>query len=197
MVYIASIDVGWQHLAFAIVLTDHSLLWNIRKTKLINLKELKHKRVKSGECKLNHSNNASDLLDHFFQEYGHFFDDVSLVLIEKQPPTGLVVVEQLLYSHFKSKAMLVYPKSMIAHFGLPDNRELRKKKVEQLALRWMPSLKYHLKDHYDRVQDICDCVMFIKYFLDKYVAPTTIKCSKYFRPKPLEFKEPENKPVWL
>jgi hypothetical protein len=40
-------------------------------------------------------------------------------LIEKQPPAGLVAVEQLLMMSYRDKAVLVYPNSMHAHFGLP------------------------------------------------------------------------------
>jgi hypothetical protein len=47
-----------------------------------------------------------------------FFEMADFILIERQPPMGLTAVEQLIFSRWRDKAILVHPRSMHKYFNI-------------------------------------------------------------------------------
>ena len=131
-----SIDVGILNLAFVKAYVDEKL-WKIEKIlecKRINICLLKHTKVQRSECKLEHSNDVYDRIQHFLQEYEEEFQDVDQVLIERQPLGGLVHVEQLLFGHFRKKVKLISPNAMHKFLGINGlDYEARKQFTTKLA----------------------------------------------------------------
>lgn len=116
---ITSIDVGHSNLGMVVARVNRE--WTLRKIEFfrkINLANLPHDAVSWEECELEHSNECSDRIDHFIQEYRTWFEESDVLLIERQPITGLKDVEQLLFKAHRKKAVLMSPNSMHVYFGI-------------------------------------------------------------------------------
>ena len=127
---VVAVDVGIVHLAVvqATVAPD-GRLEALPLVRLVDLTRLPHRRVPRCECALHHSNELADRLDHFYQEYGHVFDAADLVLVERQPITGLQAVQQSLFRQYRDRVLLVAPAAMHRHFGLCSHYEGRKRET--------------------------------------------------------------------
>jgi hypothetical protein len=126
----------------------------------INIAEVKHETVSIFECQLQHSSHPVDLMLHVFQEHGEVFDKADLVLIERQPPTGLVHIESLVYMRYRSKALLVSPNSVHKHFGMSADYEERKRQVDEMA---GPYIANDYTRGLWRTHDMSDAFVFVLY----------------------------------
>ena len=105
---------------------------------VVNLSTLQHNVVPRDKCLLYHSNQVYDKLEHFFQEYNVFLKDVDHILVELQPPGGLVHVEQLLFGHFRDRVKLIPPRSMHKHFQIGHlDYDHRKLETTRIAEPWL------------------------------------------------------------
>ena len=83
MVLIVSVDVGIVHMGLVLARLDTcGKLVEFPKIILVNLTELTHCRVGRADCKLHHSRELYDRLQHFHQEYGWMFESAVTVLID-------------------------------------------------------------------------------------------------------------------
>lgn len=157
------IDVGIKNLGIVkVLITEDYHIDSVLFAEKIDLTELKHDKVTRSKCTLYHTNDAVDRLDHFLQEYCDIFQNVSKIFIERQPITGLVHIEQLLYSRFRDTAMLVSPNAMHKHFHISHlNYDQRKEETVKIAKEFIEPL--HLK--YDRMHDISDAFCIFLYQL--------------------------------
>jgi hypothetical protein len=113
--YVLSIDIGILHLGLTFSsINENFTLREIIWFDLINITNFACDRKK---CLLYHDKTMTDYLEHVFFEHGELFGAASWILIERQPPVGLVAVEQLIFSKYRNKAILVSPNSMHCHFG--------------------------------------------------------------------------------
>ena len=65
---------------------------------------MKHKVIEYGNnCKLYHENAMCDYINHVFQEYSEYFNNADLILIERQPPMGLIVIQELIMNKYREK----------------------------------------------------------------------------------------------
>jgi hypothetical protein len=104
-----------------------------------------HTTISRKECQLYHTNELSDRIDHFIQEYIIPFEACDMLFIERQPINGHTDVEQLLFKAFRSKAELVPPRSMHVTFGIngmkhlpkDDRRLWRKQQTTKLCVKYM------------------------------------------------------------
>ena len=110
---IVSIDVGILHLG--VVCCD--VTWEQIEVKNVALIDIT-KRCRHSNCTLNHTNHIVDRVDHFIQGYKTMLDKADRILIEKQPPVGLISVEQLLFDRLRDKVEFIYPVSVHKHFGI-------------------------------------------------------------------------------
>jgi hypothetical protein len=161
MIHVAAIDVGLCNLGFVYgrVEVDHSscTIDSVQRINLTQLEDL-HKRVPKHECKLYHTADAVDRVQHFLQEHMDVLETMQVVLIERQPLGGLVHVEQLLYQAFRDKAVLCNPRTIHCHFDMtPNEYERRKEESVEIAEPYVRHLD-GWKAADDRQHDIADAV---------------------------------------
>ena len=166
MIYVG-IDVGIGNLAVVKCIVEQFEIIRVLEAHRINLGELKHVKVSRSVCVLHHTNDAYDRVQHFLQEYSDFFDGVDQVRIERQPITGLVHIEQLLFGHFRDKAKLVSPNAMHKFFNIQTyDYQGRKKETEKIARPFLEScVSYDWNS--DRVHDMADALCILIFSLIK------------------------------
>ena len=175
---VISIDVGLTHLGFSLGITDKAFnLIQLEWVNMIDITKFTHDfDLHDTDCGIDHdSNKFADWLQHFFLEYKTLFDISDYILVERQPPRGLVVVEQIIMFNYRQKCHLVHPRSMHSFFGIGivningDNAyEERKKKTQIISERcakWHPrALDYYSKLH--RKHDVTDAICLMLFWLN-------------------------------
>jgi hypothetical protein len=167
---ITSIDIGIQHLGLVKASITKSLnVKHILDIELVDIQEF-HPNCKESECPLQwHNKCFADWIEHVIHNHSSFFsNDVSYILIERQPPLGLVAVEQLIMSKFRTKAHLIHPRSTHSHFNCTHlDYEGRKKKMEEVTLKKIirhPHL-YQKYKNFERQHDVADALCQMIFFL--------------------------------
>jgi len=173
MTYVLGIDIGINNLA--IVLTKVSPAWkieSIEECKLINITEFKHEKVQLIECKLFHTKTMTDWLNHVFQEEYDIFSTAEYILIERQPPQGFVSIEQLIFSKFRQKSILVHPNSVsswidpVSIINTYEERKLKSEEYASTVFEKCNSLHFYEWILMDRKHDIADAICIIEYWLN-------------------------------
>lgn len=168
---VLSIDIGVLHLGISVTNLDKDfniieIIW----IDLINIKRFVHKWGPSKkQCTLYHTKTFCDWLNHTFQENIDFFEKADYILVERQPPTGLVVVEQLILARWRDKTILVHPRSMHSYFNIGKfDYEQRKVYTEKIARIYIkdPALLEQL-GYYDRAHDIADSICLMLFWANK------------------------------
>ncbi|MDB4413582.1 hypothetical protein N9189_03555 [Pirellulaceae bacterium] len=171
------VDIGILHLGFSGLLFDDEFNFiKVFGVDMIDITDFQHPEgVDMSSCHLHHTKTFTDWMGHVFWRYSHVFDGVDAILIERQPPQGLVAVEQLIFSRYREKCELISPNSMHKHFSIGHmDYERRKEATMNIAT-------YHISDQtvlaeyysFDRKHDIADAVCLGLFWLkrkrDKYV----------------------------
>lgn len=166
---VMSIDIGIVHLGMSIGLLreDYSLI-DIIWVDLLDISKMEHKKVKYNMCKLFHTRCFTDWLEHTFQEHSELFDNVDYILIERQPPMGLVAIEQLIYSRYRNKSILISPNAMHKYFKINTyDYDGRKLKTVEIAMRYLSDVNLITQlEMYDRVHDITDSICLMAYWFE-------------------------------
>lgn len=138
----------------------------VKKAVCVDLTRMPHNRVKRGACTLYHSRAMTDRVDHFVQEYADVLDSADVVLIERQPLTGLTCVQELLHKAYRSKAVICSPNTLHAWMGINDrDYEARK---EATVARARPYLEgFDDFDHNDRKHDMADALCFALWYAEQ------------------------------
>jgi hypothetical protein len=166
---VMSIDIGIIHLGISITTLNKmyevvEILW----TELINITEYQHLHGSSEQdCKLYHAKTACDWVNHVYQENKILFDKSDFILIERQPPMGFCMIEQLFFSKFREKAFLVSPNSVYKFFGIGNlnydqRKEFTVKEAKKILVR--KQLLINMAK-YDREHDICDSICMMLYWI--------------------------------
>lgn len=166
---IASIDVGMVNMGIVIVEINRDWNWkHIIHLERVSLVGCLHRRVSKSECKLHETKNISDYIDHFHQEFKPLLDSVDHILIERQPPMGMVHIEQLLLKQYRSKATLISPTSMQKYFKFGKlDYDQRKARMTEMANQWFKGNKLWEKYENERCHDISDAAGMCIYFCDQ------------------------------
>jgi len=128
----------------------------------VNITKVKHTKVSRCNCLLHHENCIPDYLDHFIQETP-YFEECDVLILERQPPVGITNVQDLLFTKFRDKVVLISPVSVHKYFDLPScNYELRKQKSEILAEDYLKYLDTFINN--TRKHDISDAMLMIVYY---------------------------------
>ena len=167
---VLAIDIGILHLGISVTLLDEEynflrIIW----IDLINITKFVHKKVSENECKLNHTKTFCDWLNHTFQENTYFFGMADFILVERQPPVGFVVIEQLIFSKFREKAILISPNSMHSYFNI-GNYEYEQRKVytEKIARMNITNPEILAKiGVFERFHDIADSICIMLFWINK------------------------------
>ena len=166
---ILSIDVGVIHLGISLSLlnmdyTLKEIIW----VDNIDITDYKHKKCLISECKLYHTKTFSDWIEHVIQENKEYFDDSDIIIIEKQPPLGFVVVEQLIFSKYRYKTTLISPNSVHKYFNFYNlDYDKRKEFSIKIADRFLSEKLIERSKLFDRRHDISDSVCIMLYFINK------------------------------
>ncbi len=180
--YILSIDIGVINMAYVYCELEKSnedanenwkYIPRVIKTGLVNIIDCENHintTIPLSECKLYHSNNWCDRVSHFIQEIGDVYPNI--VLIERQPPSGFVQVEQLLVNHYRDKMILISPNSLHKHFGIGgkySSYEWRK----QCTIRISGEFLCNDNNYQDapRQHDIADAMCMIIYHTQTQLDP--------------------------
>jgi hypothetical protein len=138
---------------------------------LVNITEFQHlDSCAKQDCKIPHTRTVADWLSHVFFLNSELFALCETVLIERQPPGGQIAVEQLLFFQYRSKAILIHPRSVHAFFRWTDEdyerRKLQSVKVFQRALEKSPR-NWLIQEFYDleRQHDVSDAYIQLVYYV--------------------------------
>ena len=117
---LAAVDIGIVHMSLVVVECAEDYTWTqIDSMDLIDLTQDLHRRVSRCACALHHTKELADRMAHFFQEYSPLFDSVEVILVERQPLTGLQAVQlAFMSSPWRNKIQLLSPNQMHRHFGI-------------------------------------------------------------------------------
>lgn len=164
--YCLSFDVGLANLAYVVVAFDQR--WSkcsILDARCVNLTQLRHDRVKYKDCRLYHTNEAYDRLEHFFQEYcltWEKYGSIERVFIERQPICGLNHVETLLFTKFRKHAIKISPNAMHKWLGISSmDYDARKAATVKLATPYLEQLRGFRE--VGRQHDMGDALMIMFY----------------------------------
>ena len=128
----------------------------------INITNVKHNKVKLCDCTLRHDSCIPDYLDHFIQEHMNMFDDSDIILLERQPPAGITNVQDLLFTRFRDKVLLVSPNSVHKYFNMSKDYDTRKIESEQISSLFLCTFRGFIKNM--RKHDISDSLLMIIYY---------------------------------
>jgi len=162
---ILSIDIGIKHLALVLInIDEHWQFQNIIWFDLVDITEFDCKP----DCAFFHTKTFADWIRHFIDKYEHVINKAERILIERQPPNGLVVVEQLIFGCFREKSILISPTSVHKFFDIRQlDYEHRKIAVVNIARKYFTDKDYKKLCEYDRKHDICDAVLFTIFWIKK------------------------------
>ena len=151
----------------------------------IDITKVKHSFVKYCDCKLRHERCIPDYLDHFVQEYSDYFNDCDILLLERQPPVGITNVQDLLFTRFREKVLLISPNSVHKYFGLSGKYETRKIESEKIASEYLTNFKSFTTNI--RKHDISDSLLMVLYYY-KNRMDSHIETTEYVN-EPLDFEQ--------
>ena len=164
---IISIDVGYHNMALVGLKADDDFNLVVTSADVVDLTSLPHRRVSRCDCGLSHTSEVADLMAHFFQEYGYMLDEADLILVERQPPTGLTQIETLILYLYRNKTQLVSPNAMHAHFGI-NQYEYDRRKEKTLAISEEYLQNFHnLGRRHDAADAVCLALFYVKPLKDR------------------------------
>jgi hypothetical protein len=160
---VLSIDIGIVNMGISVSILDGE--FNVKEVTyvdLIDITDFTHQRELVGiKCDLYHTKSIADWMEHVFNEHLPLFRESDYILVERQPPCGLVAIEQLIYYRWREKCILISPRSMHKHYniGLYDY-EMRKEKTMDISTNLY---KWHKRaidryETFERKHDISDSV---------------------------------------
>lgn len=168
---VLSIDIGIHHLAFSYCIVNEDFTFGkIERVELIDISVFKHVKVSKKECKLYHDKNFCDWIEHVFQEYEEF-ELADYILIERQPPMGLVAIEQLIFSKYRTKSILIHPASVHSFFNMSDliyeDRKIRSEEIASDYFDKENKSNFYKFLSFSRQHDVSDTILFLIFWLDK------------------------------
>jgi hypothetical protein len=149
----------------------------------IDITKIKHNTIKQCDCKLHHERCIPDYLDHFIQEYSDYFEDCDLLLLERQPPVGITNVQDLLFTRFRDKVLLISPNSVHKYFELGSDYNTRKIYSEKIAEEYLIDFKSFTTNF--RKHDISDALLILIYYF-KIKVDEMIEQTNYIKYADLE-----------
>lgn len=165
MKFILSIDIGLYHLGLSLTqVSDEYEFDSILHVELVDISRCKHRMT----CELEHSYTAADQVRHFIEDWSEVLDQVDEILLERQPPQGLVAIEQLLFFQYRHKAILIHPRKIHNHIGSSSfDYEGRKVISERAACIYLEGVSREIYEMYSRRHDIADSICMMLYWIHK------------------------------
>jgi len=164
MVYTLGIDIGLYHMG--LVGCDVSDSYELKNVEFCELVDITNFNCLTPTCPLYHDKCIADYMTHFFKNYSEYFDKADYIIIERQPPVGLVAIQELIMFKYRFKSILVSPNSMHAYYRIGDldyeARKVRVIKMTQHLLSKFSSFSKLVRKH-----DISDALCITRYWLFK------------------------------
>lgn len=166
MICIGSIDIGIINLGFVVAKVDTE--WSDLKILFvdnIDITNLAHTKVSRDNCKLRHTKELVDRMNHFMQEQKDWLDQIDVLLIERQPLDGITSVQDLLFHCYRDKVKLLSPTAMHKWLGISQlPYEKRKEKTVEYAMPFLEEFKaWHA---HTRKHDMADAMCFLLWYVD-------------------------------
>jgi hypothetical protein len=160
---IIGIDIGVKNMGISSMeWSDDFETYSLRVCEVVDISTFPHRGCEK-ECTLHHDNTYSDFIDHFFQYYYDELEIADLILLERQPPMGYVVVEQLIFHQYRKKSILVHPCSLHKYFQWYGDYEMRKGQSIKTAVKHVADTSKILHS-LERAHDVSDSICFILYY---------------------------------
>ena len=153
---------------------------NIIECGRVDITNMKHSLVPRHLCTLHHDFCIPDYLDHFIQEHQSMFDCSDTIILERQPPTGITNVQDLLFKRFRHKVIMVSPISVHGYFCLSKDYNTRKLESEKISTDFLK--KFDNFNNNIRKHDISDSLLMFVYYYNQ-------QCIEYtnFNKKIIDF----------
>lgn len=118
------------------------------------------------DCKLHHDHVICDYMTHLFKKYDTIFESADIILVERQPLTGICAVQELILYRYRKKTTLVSPNAMLNYFGiLHIPYENRKPLTVEIARKYLGNFE-EFKTH-KRQHDMADAACILYYYIDR------------------------------
>jgi len=158
-----SIDIGIINMGFVSATINEDYTINeITHCALENITESCNKK----NCDLPHGNNMCDRMIHFFEKYKDFLEQADKILIELQPPQGLIVIQELIRFKYHEKTETVSPRSMHCHYGIQGlDYDQRKAWTTKFAIFYLSGFKEFVFN--TRKNDMGDSTAQLCFYLNK------------------------------
>jgi len=166
---VLSVDVGVQHLglSLALVKKENFIFERIVAINLVDITKFTHNVCELKNCRLYHTKTMWDYLSHVFVEHP-CFEEADVILVERQPPVGFVVVEQIIFGRFREKTWLINPRSVHKFFGIGVfDYDARKIETEKIASKNLSNEQKEELKNFERQHDIGDSVCQLLYWCNK------------------------------
>lgn len=160
---ILSIDIGIINMAFIFARIDENYrLKEIISCKNVNICVCNDKL----NCKLDHKNfnRMSGKIKHFIDS-NEEFKKADIIICEKQPPFGLIIIEELLLFKFPDM-YLVSPNAMHAYYEI-NNYDYEKRKQLTVNISTKKLNKFECFRKNERKHDMADSYCLLKFWLMK------------------------------
>ena len=183
---ILSIDIGITNMAFVLSEVDD----NYNFVKIISCKRIDISICYNKlTCKCNHKNfnRLSGRIKHLV-ESNEEFDIADIILVEKQPPLGLIAIEEL-FMYIFPNLHLVSPNGMHGYYCISNETyEERKTSVVKIASKKLSKFKSFTREK--RQHDIADAYCILRYWLSTTGMKIRLKnqfiCWKNENPKVIQ-----------
>ena len=164
------VDVGVQHLGLvlALVRSDYTLS-QVVDFNLVDISTYTHHNPSTRtQCLDRHTRTFADWTCHVFLEHP-CFGEADQILVERQPPGGFVVIEQLIFSRFRDKTILVHPRTVHSFLGITGrDYDGRKAYSEFFAAKYLSPEQREELGGLVRQHDIADAVCMLIYWINKH-----------------------------
>ena len=113
---LTSIDIGIFNMATVTARVSRESV-NVSSVSLDNIKVLSDS-CSDPKCHFRHEHCFNDYLDHYFQLHAQTFEESDKILVERQPPRGFIVIQELILKQYREKVILINPSTIHKHFGI-------------------------------------------------------------------------------
>ena len=162
---VLSIDIGITHLGLSLCSITED--FDINEVMYIDMIDITQYHCDE-DCEWEHSRNIADWLSHLFSREYDLFNNADHILIERQPPSGLKSIEQIIFLVLRDKAELISPNSVHKMFGLPrGDYEGRKRVSEYIAKKFLKGEQLAKFEGFYRRHDISDSILFTHFWCKK------------------------------
>jgi hypothetical protein len=128
----------------------------------VDITIMKHNKVEFCNCKLHHDLCVPDYIDHFIQENENIFNLADIILLERQPPVGIMNVQDLIFTKFRNKVNLISPNAVHKYFNMSKSYEIRKYESELISKKYLST--FNEFNNNKRRHDISDAMLMLIYY---------------------------------